>query len=92
MIVLHFSMQGEYFFNVLMEIVMCLHFGLQKEDISKHSNSKCPWEVHSIVKLNTTCNKKKLICTYNITEMGQNFIRFILWIDIHGIYYIVKKW
>ena len=58
MIVLHFSMQGEYFFNVLMEIVMCLHFGLQKEDISKHSNSKCPREVHSIVKLNTTCNKK----------------------------------
>ena len=23
--------------------------------------------------------------------MGQHFINFVLWVDIHGIYYIVKK-
>jgi UDP-N-acetylmuramyl tripeptide synthase len=42
MIVLRFSLQGEYIvYNVLMESVMCLHLSLQEEDILEHTNGKC---------------------------------------------------
>ena len=45
---------------------------------------------HSIVKLNTTCGQKNLLLVSCITKMGQNFINFFSWVDIHGIYYTQK--
>ena len=50
--------------------------------------------VHFIVKLNTTCEKNKnknLLFTKNITKMGKKLINFLPWVDIHGVYYIVKN-
>jgi len=49
------------------------------------------WGVHSIVKLNTMCKKKNPLFLSCITKMGQNFINFFSWVDIHGIYYILKN-
>ena len=46
---------------------------------------------HSIVKLNTTCGPKNLLLVSCITKMGQNCLNFFSRVDIHGIYYIVKK-
>jgi hypothetical protein len=37
---LRFSMQGEDIFTVPMANVMYLHFSMQKEDISEHTNGK----------------------------------------------------
>ena len=34
--------------------------------------------------------KKNLLLVICITKMGQNFINFFSWVDIHDIYYIVK--
>ena len=35
-------------------------------------------------------NKKNLLFLSCITKIGQNFIDCFSWVDIHGIYYIVK--
>ena len=35
--------------------------------------------------------KKNLLLVICITKMGQNFINFFSWVDIHGIYYIVEN-
>ena len=35
-------------------------------------------------------NKRNLLFLSCITKMGQTFINFFSWVDIHGIYYIVK--
>ena len=35
-------------------------------------------------------NKKNLLFLSCTTKMGQNFINFFSWVDIHGIYYMVK--
>ena len=35
-------------------------------------------------------DQKNLFFLSCITKMGQNFINFFSWVDIHGIYYIVK--
>ena len=45
--------------------------------------------VHSIVKLNTTCHKNKSIFYIKDQQNRSKFIFFT--IDIHSIYYIVKK-
>ena len=47
--------------------------------------------VHSIVKLNTTCGQKKYTFGKLHHQNDQNFINFFSWVDIHGIYYIVKN-
>ena len=45
---------------------------------------------HSIIKLNTMCGQKFFFLASCITKMGQSFMNFLLWVDIHDIYYIVK--
>ena len=32
-----------------------------------------------------------ILLTESITKMGQNVINIFSWVDIHGIYYIVRK-
>ena len=41
MIVLSFSMQGKIILSILLASVMCLHFGMQEEDILERTNAKC---------------------------------------------------
>ena len=41
---------------------------------------------HSIVKLNTTCEQKQ-----STSWIKHNFIMIFSWVDIYGIYYIVKN-
>jgi hypothetical protein len=48
MIVLHFSMQGNILFSLLMASVMRLHFSMQEEDVLEHTDGKChvcKWQV-----------------------------------------------
>ena len=49
--------------------------------------------VHSIVKLKhyVRTTKKYTFFLRSITKMIQKFISIFSWVDIHGIYYIVKK-
>ena len=46
---------------------------------------------HCIVKFNTMCGQKNLLLVSCIIKMGQNFINWFSWLDIHDIYYIVKN-
>ena len=49
--------------------------------------------VHSIVKLNTTCDKFKKIKKkiHKASPNGSKFIKFTLWVDIHVIFLHSKK-
>jgi hypothetical protein len=47
-------------------------------------------EVTTLSSWEPCANKKNLLFLSCITKMGQNFINFFSWVDIHGIYYIVK--
>ena len=50
-----------------------------------------PRRLHSIVKLNTTCEQKKMYSLKVASPNGSEFYQyFISWVDIHCIYYIVK--
>ena len=46
---------------------------------------------HSIVKLNTTCRQKEYTFGQLHHQNGWKVYHFFSWIDIHGIYYIVKN-
>ena len=39
----------------------------------------------------TRALKKRILLLSWITKMGQNFIVFFPWVDIHGIYYTIKN-
>jgi hypothetical protein len=47
--------------------------------------------VHSIVKLNTTCDKKKSTFYIKGHQNRSNVFHFFSWVDIHSMYYIVKN-
>ena len=58
--------------------------------ISVSNEESTPGEVTPLSSWKPCATEKKLHFLNYITKMGQNFIKFLLGVDIHGIYYIVE--
>ena len=99
---------GDFFifpcFDFLFSSLLSLHYniiwGKKKKGMKKDwIGISLPWSNdfgggggHSSVKLNTTCGQKKYTFGKVHHQNGSEFYQFFSWVDIHGIYFIVKKW
>ena len=77
------------FWNVLRWFCSKKHYCGNLE--SNQDMSIEPWGVYSIVKLNTTCDKKKKTKFHKGSPKLVKCFSFFSWVDIHNIYYIVKN-